>query len=34
VFDPLTVEQQAQLREISDAMLAALRADPDGPVCT
>ena len=33
VFDPLTAEQQAQLREISDALLTALHAAPDGPVC-
>ena len=33
VFDPLTPEQQQQLRSISTALLDALRADPDGPVC-
>jgi DNA-binding MarR family transcriptional regulator len=33
VFDPLTPEQQRQLREISTALLDALHADPDGPVC-
>jgi DNA-binding MarR family transcriptional regulator len=34
VFDPLTQEQQAQLRAISEALLVALHADPDGPVCS
>ena len=34
VFDPLTPEQQAQLRTISTALLDALQADPDGPACT
>ena len=33
VFDPLTPEQQEQLRTISPALLDALLADPDGPVC-
>jgi DNA-binding MarR family transcriptional regulator len=33
VFDPLTPEQQEQLRTISTALLDALMADPDGPVC-
>ena len=33
VFDPLTAEQQAQLRTISTALLDALLADPDGPAC-
>ena len=33
VFDPLTQEQQEQLRTISTALLDALLADPDGPVC-
>ena len=33
VFDPLTPEQQEQLRTISTALLDALRADPDGPDC-
>ena len=33
VFDPLTPEQQEQLRTISTALLDALLADPDGPVC-
>jgi DNA-binding MarR family transcriptional regulator len=33
VFDPLTTEQQYQLKAISTALLDALRADPDGPVC-
>ena len=33
VFDPLTAEQQQQLREISTALLDALHADPDGPDC-
>lgn len=34
VFDPLTTTQLQQLRAISTALLDALRADPDGPVCT
>ena len=34
VFDPLTPEQQQQLKAISEALLAALHADPDGPVCS
>jgi DNA-binding MarR family transcriptional regulator len=33
VFDPLTPEQQEQLRTISTALLDALLADPDGPAC-
>lgn len=33
VFDPLTAEQQEQLRTISTALLDALLADPDGPTC-
>ena len=33
VFDPLTPEQQEQLRTISTALLDALMADPDGPDC-
>jgi DNA-binding MarR family transcriptional regulator len=33
VFDPLTVEQQQRLREISTQLLDALRADPDAPPC-
>ena len=34
VFDPLTAEQQQQLKIISEALLAALHAAPDGPVCS
>src|SRR3954449_10568917 len=33
VFDPLTAQEQEQLRVISGKLLAALVADPDGPVC-
>lgn len=33
VFDPLTAEQVVQLREISTAMVDALLAQPDAPVC-
>ncbi|MCU1673929.1 MAG: regulatory protein marr [Frankiales bacterium] len=34
VFDPLTAEQQRQLKAISTALLAALHDDPDGPART
>src|SRR3954454_18477357 len=33
VFDPLTEDEQAQLRVISSKLLDALVADPDGPDC-
>jgi DNA-binding MarR family transcriptional regulator len=34
VFDPLTPQEQEQLRTISTKLLDALHADPDGPVCS
>jgi DNA-binding MarR family transcriptional regulator len=34
VFDPLTAEQQRQLKAISTALLAVLHDDPDGPART
>ncbi|MCA1712895.1 MAG: MarR family transcriptional regulator [Actinobacteria bacterium] len=34
VFDPLTAQQQQQLKAISTALLEALQGDPDGPVCS
>jgi DNA-binding MarR family transcriptional regulator len=33
VFDPLTTDEQEQLRVISTKLLDALLASPDGPVC-